>query len=297
LEKGLAVKKMPSPPLDKHYLPLDKEIALKYVTWLVEKRIADLPETRRDFCAAAGFHPKLLHHNPHIAAIAKLFQDQSSIERLGDMSLRDYLMYHYYYIHQGYRYGAPRLQQRWLGHDLIKTPMDCWLYQEIIWETRPDYVIELGVMFGGATHFYASILDLVGHGEVIGIDVSLAKAKKAGSDRIRYIEGSSVAPAVVKKVARMTAGKRVLVIADSDHEKSHVLAELRAYAPMVHVGGYFVVEDSLNDVMGYHPVPNEGPKAACAAFLAENDDFVRDRRWAERYIMTLNPDGFLLRVK
>ena len=291
------MKKKPSPPLEKHHLPLDKEIALKYVTWLVEKRIADLPETRRDFCASAGFHPKLLHNNPHIAAIEKLFQDQSSIERLGDMSLRDYLMYHYYYVHQGYRYGAQRLQQRWLGRDLIKTPMDCWVYQEIIWETRPDFVIELGVMFGGATHFYASILDLVGHGEVIGIDVSLAKAKKPQNDRIRYIEGSSVASAVVKKVARMTAGKRVLVIADSDHEKSHVLAELRAYSPMVHVGGYFIVEDTLNDVMGYHPVPNEGPKAACAEFLAENDDFVRDRRWGERYIMTLNPDGFLLRVK
>ena len=95
----------------------------------------------------------------------------------------------------------------------------------------------------------------------------------------------------------MAAGKRVLVIADSDHEKGHVLREIRAYAPMVHVGGYFVVEDALNDVMGYHPVPNEGPKAAAETFLAENDDFVADRRWAERYVMTLNPDGFLLRVK
>jgi cephalosporin hydroxylase len=287
----------PKPPLDNHALPLDKEIALKYVTYLVEKRIADLPETRRDFCAAAGFHPKLLYNNPHLGAIAKLFQDQSSIERLGDMTLREYLMYHYYYIHQGYRYGAPRQQQRWLGHDLIKTPQDCWVYQEIIWETRPDYVIELGVMFGGATHFYASILDLVGHGEVIGIDVSLAKAKAPQSQRIHYLEGSSTAPEMVERVRAMTAGKRVMVIADSDHEKNHVLAEIRAYAPMVHVGGYFVVEDSLNDVMGYHPVPNEGPKAAAEAFLADNDDFVLDRRWGERYVMSLNPNGFLLRVK
>ncbi len=284
-------------PLDKSRLPLDKEIALKYVTYLVEKRIDDLPQTRRDFCDAAGFHPKLLYNNPHIASIAKLFQDQSSIERLGDMTLREYLMYHYYYIHQGYRYGAPRLQQRWLGHDIIKTPMDCWVYQEIMWETRPDFVIELGVMFGGATHFYASILDLIGHGEVIGIDVSLAKAKPPQSARMRYLEGSSTDPAMVEKIGGITAGKRVLVIADSDHEKNHVLAEIRAYAPMVHVGGYFVVEDALNDVMGYHPVPNEGPKAAAEAFLAENDAFVADRRWGERYIMTLNPNGFLLRVK
>lgn len=278
-------------------LALDREIALKYVAWLVERRADDGPEARREFCEDAGIHPKLLHSNPHVGAIGKLFRDQSSIERLGDMTLRDYLRYHYYYIHQGYRYGAPRLQQKWLGHDIIKTPMDCWVYQEIIFETRPDYVIELGVMFGGATHFYASILDLVGHGEVLGIDVSLAKARGPDNPRIRYLEGSSTAPEMVERVRSIVAGKRVLVIADSDHEKNHVLAEIRAYAPMVHVGGYFVVEDSLNDTMGYHPVPNEGPQAAAHAFMASDDRFVVDRRWGERYVMTLNPDGFLLRVK
>ncbi len=286
-----------APPLDKHYLALDKQIAMKYVTYLVEKRIADQPETRRDFCEASGFHPKLLYNNPHIGAIGKLFQDQSNLERLGDMTLREFLMYHYYYLHQGYRYGAPELQQRWLGHDIIKTPMDCWVYQEIIWETRPDFVVELGVMFGGATHFYASILDLVGHGEVIGIDVSLAKATPPQSRRITYLEGSSTSEEVVEQVRAKVEGKRVLVIADSDHEKRHVLGEIRAYAPLVHVGGYFVVEDSLNDVMGYHPVPNEGPMAAARAFLAENDDFTFDRRWAERYLMSLNPNGYLLRIK
>jgi cephalosporin hydroxylase len=240
----------------------------------------------------------LLHHNPHIAAIEKLFQDQSSMERLGDMTLRQYMMYHYYYLHQGYRYGgAKRLQQRWMGHDIIKTPMDCWVYQEIIWETKPDVVIELGVMFGGATHFFASILDLVGHGEVLGIDISLAKAKPPQNKRITYLEGSSTAEGTLEQVRRKAQGKKVLVIADSDHEKNHVLGEIRAYAPFVHVGGYFVVEDSLNDVMGYHPVPNEGPKAAADQFLTETDDFVLDRRWGERYIMSLNPNGFLLRVK
>ncbi len=286
-----------APPLDKHFLPLDQEIAMKYVTYLVEKRIADLPETRLAFCEASGFHPKLLYNNPHLADIGRIFGNQSSMQRLGDMTLREYLMYHYYYLHQGYRYGAQRLQQRWLGHDIIKTPFDCWVYQEIIYETRPDYVIELGVMFGGATHFYASILDLVGHGQVIGIDVSLAKARGPDNARIRYLEGSSTAPEMVEQVRGLVKGKRVLVIADSDHEKNHVLAEIRAYAPMVSVGGYFIVEDSLNDVMGYHPVPNEGPQAAAHAFLAEDDRFVVDRRWGERYVMTLNPDGFLLRVK
>jgi cephalosporin hydroxylase len=278
-------------------IPLDQEIARHYVAWLVDRGAGDGPDSRLQFCREAGYHPKLLYNNPHLKAIEGIFREQSSIERLGDMTVRDWLRYHYYYLHQGYRYGAPRLQQRWLGHDIIKTPMDCWVYQELIWETRPDYVIELGVMFGGATHFYASILDMIGHGEVLGIDISLAKAKPPQSRRIRYIEGGSASPEVVEKVRSIVSGKRVLVIADSDHEKNHVLAEIRAYAPMVHVGGYFVVEDSLNDVMGFHPVPNEGPRAAAAAFMAQNDDFVIDRRFGERYVMTLNPDGFLLRVK
>ena len=269
---------------------------MKYVTWLVEKRIADGAQTRIRFCEEAGYHPKLLYNNPHLGAIEKLFQDQSSMERLQDMTLREYMKYHYYYIHQGYRYGTGN-QQKWLGHDIIKTPWDCWSYQEIIWETKPDYVIELGVMFGGATHFYASLLDLVGHGEVLGIDITLEKAKPAQNKRITYLEGGSTSPEMLEKVRAKVQGKRVMVIADSDHEKNHVLAEIRAYAPFVHVGGYFIVEDSLNDVMGYHPVPNEGPKAAAEAFLAESDDFVLDRRWGERYVMSLNPNGFLLRVK
>ena len=290
------MKPTQAPPLSKHHLPLDKEVALKYVTWLVEKRIADGAETRVQFCQEAGYHPKLLYNNPHLAAIEKLFQDQSSMERLQDMTLREYMKYHYYYIHQGYRYGTGN-QQKWLGHDIIKTPWDCWSYQEIIWETRPDYVIELGVMFGGATHFYANLLDLVGHGEVLGIDITLEKAKPAENKRITYLEGSSTSPEMLAQVRAKVQGKRVMVIADSDHEKNHVLAEIRAYAPFVHVGGYFIVEDSLNDVMGYHPVPNQGPKAAAEAFLAESDQFVLDRRWGERYIMSLNPNGFLLRVK
>lgn len=286
-----------TPLLENPSLALDKEIAQRYIAYLVEQKRGDDPETRRAFAAATGFHQKLLHNNPHIGAIEKLFQDQSSMERLGDMTLRDYMMYHYYYLHQGYRYGARRHQQRWLGHDIIKTPQDCWIYQEIIFDTKPDVIIELGVMFGGATHFFASILDLIGGGEVIGIDISLAKAKPPENKRISYLEGGSTTPEILEQVQRKVAGKRVLVIADSDHEKTHVLGEIRAYAPFVNVGGYFVVEDSLNDVMGYHPVPNEGPKAAAEVFLGETDNFVMDRRWGERYIMSLNPNGYLLRVK
>jgi cephalosporin hydroxylase len=295
--KPRTVKATQAPPLSKHHLAFDKEVALKYVTWLVEKRIADGVETRVAFCEEAGFHPRLLYENPHIAAIEKLFRDQSSIERLGAMTLREYLRFHRYYLQKAADYGAEGLQPRWLGQAVEKTPWDCWVYQEIIWETRPDFVIELGVTAGGSAHFFASVLDMMDHGEVIGVDVSLARAGSPGNKRIQYIEGSSTAPETLERVRTRAAGKRVLVIADSRHEKNHVLAELEAYAPLVHVGGYFIVEDTLNDVLGFSPVPIEGSKAAAEAFLARTDDFVVDRRWAERYVLTLNPNGFLRRVK
>jgi len=276
---------------------LDRDIARDYVRHLVDAKQSDTPRARLDFCTRARVHPKLLQFNPHIREIASLFGETSNVERLLDMTLRDYLHYHYYFIHQGYRYGAGELQQRWLGHDIIKTPWDCWIYQEIIWDTRPDVIIELGVMFGGASHYFASLLDMIGHGEVIGIDLSLDKVRRIDNKRISYIAGSSVAPDTIEEVRRRVAGRRALVIADSDHEKNHVLAELRAYAEFVPVGGYLVAEDSLNDVMGHHPVPNEGPQAAAKTFLAENDSFVPDRRFAERYVLTLNPDGYLKRIK
>lgn len=276
---------------------LDREIARDYVRYLVDAKQPDTPRARLDFCTRAHVHPKLLQFNPHIRDVASLFGESSNVERLLDMTLRDYLYYHYYFVHQGYRYGAGELQQRWLGHDIIKTPWDCWIYQEIIWETKPDVIIELGVMFGGASHYFASLLDLIGHGEVIGVDLTLDKVRSIDNRRISYIAGSSTAPETVEEVRRRVGKRRCLVIADSDHEKNHVLAELRAYAEFVPVGGYLVAEDSLNDVMGHHPVPNEGPQAAAKAFLAENDSFVADRRFAERYVLTLNPDGYLKRIK
>ena len=276
---------------------IDQRIALDYVRFLTEGERLDSPEARQEFCQVSGVHPKLLWFNPHVSSIEKLFSDTSSLERTLDMSLRDWLLYHHHYVHQGYRYGEEDLQQKWLGHHILKSPFDCWIYQEIIWKTKPDWVIELGVMFGGASHFFAGICDLIGHGRVLGVDISLAKAGAPQNDRIEYIEGSSTSAEVFAEVERRVAGGRVLIIADSDHEESHVLSELRLYSRLVPVGCYYVVEDSLNDVMRWHPVPNEGPQAGALKFLKESDDFVADRRWAERYLLSLNPMGYLLRVR
>lgn len=277
--------------------PLDREIALRYVKFLLDGNLADTPHARAQFATEAEVHPKLLYFNPHIKQVASLFTERSNIERLENMTLKEWLLYHHHYVHQGYRYGNPDLQQKWLGHDILKTPMDCWVYQEILHRVKPDVVLELGVMFGGASHYFASILDLLGHGTVLGVDLTLSKVKTVENKRIEYIEGSSTADDTFRKIEAKLKGKKVVIIADSDHEKNHVLAEARLYARFVPVGSYYVVEDSLNDVMHWHPVPNEGPQAAALAFLAERDDFVADRRWAERYIMTLTPHGYLLRTK
>jgi cephalosporin hydroxylase len=278
-------------------LSLDREIALRYVRYLLDHDVEDSPLARKGFCDEQTIHPKLLYHNPHIRDISALFTPGSSFERLRSMTLQEWALYHHHYVHQAYRYGDPEMQQRWLGHDILKSPFDCWVYQEILFRVRPDVVLELGVMFGGASHYLASILDLVGHGMVLGVDISLAKVRGVENQRIEYIEGGSTEPMTFERVRERIDGKRVMVIADSDHEKDHVLRELRLYAPFVSVGSYYVVEDSLNDAMRWHPVPNEGPQAAAVEYVRENPAFVPDVRYAERYILTLNPLGFLLRVR
>ena len=276
---------------------LDKEIILKYVRFLLDGEREDSAPTRKEFCDRESIHPKLLYYNPNIQLVANLFNHESNFERLSRMSLWDWTLYHHHYVHQAYRYGDEEMQQKWLGHHLLKSPFDCWIYQEIIDRVRPDIVLELGVMFGGASHFFADILKLAGHGEVLGVDISLSKVGPTEGKAISYIEGDSTSPEIFAQVKERVAGKRVMVVADSDHEKNHVLRELKLYSQFVPVGSYYIVEDSLNDVMHWHPVPNEGPQAAARAFLKDNDSFVADLRYAEKYILTLNPLGYLLRVK
>src|SRR5262249_16707324 len=125
---------------------LDHEIARKYVRFLIERELDDSHDARQQFAEAEGVHPKLLYANPHMRDVSRLFTHRSNFERLGDITLRDWMLYHYYFVHQGYRYGAEALQQQWLGHDIIKSPIDCWIYQEIIHKVRPDVILELGVM-------------------------------------------------------------------------------------------------------------------------------------------------------
>jgi len=190
---------------------------------------------------------------------------------------------------------------RWLGVMTQQNPNDVWITQEIISEQRPDYVVETGTYHGGSAVIWAMILDQIHQeGRVITIDVKdmvgASTRPPIARSKIDYLIGSSTAPEIVSEVARRTKGKRVLVILDSDHSREHVLAELAAYAPMVNVGSYLIVQDT--NVNGHPVLPSlgPGPMEAVQEFLATHDEFVSDRR-RERLLFTYHPRGYLKRVR
>ena len=124
--------------------------------------------------------------------------------------------------------------------------------QEVIWKTRPQLVIETGIARGGSLVLYASILELMGEGEVLGIDIDIRAHNREAIEthplahRIRMVEGSSLDESVLAEARRAAqAVERVMVMLDSDHSHEHVLAELRAYAGLVTVGQFLVVADTF----------------------------------------------------
>jgi cephalosporin hydroxylase len=193
--------------------------------------------------------------------------------------------------------GAPVFSQvRWLGVPALKCPLDLWQYQELVFETRPDVIVETGVYRGGTTLFLASLCDLLGHGEVIGCDVALAPVapEVARHPRIALVEGSSTAPEVFARIRARCAGRRALVILDSDHSERHVAEELRLYAELVAPGGLLICEDTNVNGNPVFPTFGPGPAEAVERFLAERPDWQADRR-CERLLLTFSPGGWLRR--
>jgi cephalosporin hydroxylase len=188
---------------------------------------------------------------------------------------------------------ADTLNVSWFGYRAIKCPLDLWLYQELLVRRRPDLVVETGTYAGGSALFLAMILDHLGHGSVITIDIE-PRADRPVHPRINYVSGSSVDPLVVDAVTRQVDGRRAFVILDSDHKADHVHRELLAYQHLVQPGDYLIVEDT--DVNGHPVLPDfgPGPMEAVDRFLAENSEFVIDGR-CERFLMTANPRGYLCR--
>ncbi len=196
----------------------------------------------------------------------------------------------------------------WLGIPIIQTPEDIVMMQELLWKVRPDVVIECGIAHGGALVLYASMLELLGHGHVVGVDVEIRKYNRLAlqshplSRRFTLIEGSSVEDVTVDDVRRhIRPDDRVLVTLDSNHSAAHVAKELEMYAPLVTPDSYIVVFDGvmqvLTDAPGGSPTwDHDNPWHAIQGFLEENDEFQIDPYY-NRLKVTYCPGGFLKRVK
>jgi len=213
----------------------------------------------------------------------------------------------------------------WMGRPIIQYPQDIVAMQELIWDIRPDLIIEMGIAHGGSLIFSASILammdmcDAIEEGKtldpstskrkVLGVDVDIRAHNRAAIEahpmaaRIQMIEGSSIAPDVIAQVAAV-AGQydRVLVCLDSNHTHDHVRAELEAYAPMTSVGSYCVVFDTLIEDMAEDEYPDRpwgkgnNPKTAVYDYLKTHPEFEIDKSIPDKLLITVAHDGFLRRV-
>lgn len=206
-----------------------------------------------------------------------------------------------------YDYGY---QWTWLGLPFIQMPQDIVATQEIIWETKPDVIIETGIAWGGSTVFYASLQQLLGKGKVLAVDLNLRDhvAKQMMgypfSDRINLYQGSSTDPAIVNQIkAQIEPGQSVMVLLDSNHTHEHVLDELRIYAPLVSKGQYLVVSDTIIETLPptkHRPRPwgrGNNPMSALKAYLKETDRFVTDETVNRKLLTTFTPEGYLRCIK
>lgn len=181
-------------------------------------------------------------------------------------------------------------QTYWLGAPVQKIPFDLWVQQEILYDTRPDLLIETGTFDGGSALFYASLFDLMGNGEVVSVDIA-PQENLPEHPRVTYITGSSSDPEIVARLKAMAEGKKVMVILDSDHSQKHVRQELEDLAGLVSSGMYLIVEDT--NVYG-HPVLKEhgpGPMEALDDWLRTNPPFENDVS-REKYMVTFHPRGY-----
>jgi cephalosporin hydroxylase len=187
--------------------------------------------------------------------------------------------------------AAPVFRNTFLGVSTLQNPSDAWIIMEILHSVKPDLVIEAGTYHGGSAALWAIVLEHINpDGRVITIDIADQRARRAidlpiSKRRVDFLLGSSTDPEIVAEVHRRARGKRVLVLLDSLHSKEHVAAELEAYAPLVPVDSYVIVQDT-----------RLGPLAAIDEFLAANDSFVADRS-RERYPDTNSVRGYLRRVR
>lgn len=197
----------------------------------------------------------------------------------------------------------------WLGRPMIQLPGDAMAMQEIIWAVKPDLIIETGVAHGGSVILSASMLELQGFGEVVGIDIDIRRHNRIEienhqlSHRIKLIENSSIAESTIEKVKNIAQNKsKVLVFLDSNHTHEHVLAELNLYTQFVSKESYCVVFDTFVEDMPEDYVwedrpwgKGNNPKTAVWEWIKENPEFEIDKSIEDKILLTSAPDGFLYR--
>ena len=198
----------------------------------------------------------------------------------------------------------------WLGRPIIQFPQDMIAMQEIIWKVKPDLIIETGIAHGGSLIFYASILELIGKGQVLGIDIDIRQHNRIEIERhpmfkrITMIEGSSIDEKVTKQVYQYANGKKqILVILDSNHTHEHVLKELNLYSSLVTKDSYLVVFDTIIEDMpeghftGRPWDKGNNPKTAVLKFLKTSDRFEIDKDFENKLLITVSPSGYLKCIK
>jgi cephalosporin hydroxylase len=185
----------------------------------------------------------------------------------------------------------------WMGIPARKMVLDSWVYQDILYETRPEIIIEIGNKFGGNTLYLAHLLDLLGNGRIIGVDIDHSEFRPR-HPRIQLVTGDSCSKETLARVEEVAEGKQGLVIHDGDHSTGHVLADLRAYARFVAPGSYLIVEDTISDLFraGDGLGNINGPLHAVRQFVQEDRRFEIDME-REYFLITYNPQGFLKRVR
>jgi cephalosporin hydroxylase len=198
-----------------------------------------------------------------------------------------------YYFDRSRTWGSTQ----WMGVPVHKCPTDLWVYQEILFETRPNLIIETGTASGGSALFLAQVGAMLGGIRVVTVDLhnSRSAERLPIHPNITYLTGSSTDPAIVASVrSHIRPGDRVMVALDSDHSQVHVRAELETYALMVSSGCYLVVEDTNVNGHPVYPLHGPGPWEAVAEWLPGHPEFEVDQR-RERLMLTFNPGGYLKR--
>jgi cephalosporin hydroxylase len=196
----------------------------------------------------------------------------------------------------------------WLGIPIIQLPEDILMMQELVWKVKPDVIVETGTAHGGTAVFYASLLELLGRGRVVSIDIEIREENRRAiethpvSKRITLVEGDSTSDAVLAKVRELIRPEhRVLVALDSSHTYAHVRRELEKYGPLVTPGSYIVAFDGVMQMLidapsGRKEWTTDNPATAVRDFLVQHPEFEVDFHY-NRLTATYCPGGFLKRKK